>query len=258
VATEHLIPGAGFVNDPQGAKQHLVPGAGFVEATAAAAAVQTITTTGVASASAIGAAVLLGVASLLPSGVGTSSAIGTVTVSAQATVSPSGVASASAVGSPALSAVSTLSASGVASASALGSPTLTVGTTILADGVPSSSAIGSTTASPGSVTISATGVASSSGVGDPTVELYECDHPCWTEEEILQVTMNYTLETTPFGTVTVADALRIILSAVAGKLTGADGTTVSIRDMMDSKNRIVATVDSNGNRTAITTLDGST
>jgi hypothetical protein len=65
------------------------------------------------------------------------------------------------------------------------------------------------------------------------------------------------LEATPFGDITAGDALRIILAALAGKLTGADGTTISIRDMMDSKNRIVATVDSSGNRTAITTLDGS-
>ncbi len=65
------------------------------------------------------------------------------------------------------------------------------------------------------------------------------------------------LESTPFGDITVGDALRIILAAIAGKVSGADGTTISIRDMMDSKNRIVATVDSSGNRTAITTLDGS-
>lgn len=65
------------------------------------------------------------------------------------------------------------------------------------------------------------------------------------------------LESTPFGDITVGDALRILLAAAAGKLNGADGATISIRDMMDSKNRIVATVDSSGNRTAITTLDGS-
>lgn len=90
-----------------------------------------------------------------------------------------------------------------------------------------------------------------------TLTYAECAHPCWTSAEILALTMNYDLEDTPFGTITVAEALRIMLAALAGKLSGADGTTVAIRDMMDSKNRIVATVDSSGNRTAITTLDGS-
>ena len=49
---------------------------------------------------------------------------------------------------------------------------------------------------------------------------------------------------------------RIIVAALAGKLSGADGSTITIRDILDNKNRIVATVDSNGNRTAVT-LDGS-
>jgi hypothetical protein len=45
---------------------------------------------------------------------------------------------------------------------------------------------------------------------------------------------------------------KLMLSALAGKLSGAAGTTVSIRDVTDSKTRISATVDSDGNRTAIT------
>lgn len=69
--------------------------------------------------------------------------------------------------------------------------------------------------------------------------------------------MNYVLESGPSGDITVADALRIILAAMAGKVSGAEGTSVAIRNMLDSKDRIVATVDANGNRTAITTLDGS-
>lgn len=52
---------------------------------------------------------------------------------------------------------------------------------------------------------------------------------------------------------TVREALRLISAALAGKVSGAGGTTVTIRDVADSKDRIVATVDSNGNRTAITT-----
>ena len=51
---------------------------------------------------------------------------------------------------------------------------------------------------------------------------------------------------------TLRQAMRIILSAVAGKLSGAATTTVAIRDMADTKDRISATVDADGNRTAVT------
>lgn len=51
---------------------------------------------------------------------------------------------------------------------------------------------------------------------------------------------------------TVREALRLILSAVAGKLSGAGTTQVKIRDAADTKDRITATVDAQGNRTAIT------
>lgn len=46
--------------------------------------------------------------------------------------------------------------------------------------------------------------------------------------------------------------LKLCLAALAGKLSGAAGTTVTIRAADDSKARITATVDSDGNRTAIT------
>lgn len=54
---------------------------------------------------------------------------------------------------------------------------------------------------------------------------------------------------------TVRESLRIILSSLAGKLSGAGTTTVSIRDTNDSKNRISATVDASGNRSAVTLTD---
>ncbi len=55
---------------------------------------------------------------------------------------------------------------------------------------------------------------------------------------------------------TLRQALRIVLSALAGKLSGAASTSVTIRDVGDAKDRITATVDSDGNRTAMT-LDAS-
>lgn len=53
--------------------------------------------------------------------------------------------------------------------------------------------------------------------------------------------------------VTLRGSQRLMLAALAGKLSGAAGTTVTFRNAVaDSKDRIVATVDASGNRTAIT------
>lgn len=48
------------------------------------------------------------------------------------------------------------------------------------------------------------------------------------------------------------DAMRLMLSAMAGKVSGGGTNTIRIRDIGDSKNRITATVDNNGNRTNVT------
>lgn len=51
---------------------------------------------------------------------------------------------------------------------------------------------------------------------------------------------------------TLRHALRLIAAATAGKVSGASGSTVTIRSAVaDSKDRIVANVDSSGNRTAV-------
>lgn len=55
---------------------------------------------------------------------------------------------------------------------------------------------------------------------------------------------------------TPRQALRLMLAALAGKLSGAATTTVTIRNVGDTKDRITATVDADGNRTALT-LDAS-
>jgi hypothetical protein len=56
--------------------------------------------------------------------------------------------------------------------------------------------------------------------------------------------------------VTLRQALRIILAAEAGKLSGAATTTIVIRNPGDTKDRITATVDADGNRSAVV-LDAS-
>lgn len=48
------------------------------------------------------------------------------------------------------------------------------------------------------------------------------------------------------------ESLRLMLSALAGKLSGAATTSVAIRNVTDEKTRITATVDGSGNRTAVT------
>lgn len=55
------------------------------------------------------------------------------------------------------------------------------------------------------------------------------------------------------GSTTMRQFLRLATAALFGKLNGAATTTINIRDIADTKNRITATVDADGNRTAVTT-----
>ena len=54
------------------------------------------------------------------------------------------------------------------------------------------------------------------------------------------------------ASITLRQALRLILSAVAGPLSGAATSSVSIKAADNSKTRIVASVDASGNRTSVT------
>ena len=58
------------------------------------------------------------------------------------------------------------------------------------------------------------------------------------------------------GSLTLRQIMRLTLAALANKASGGGTTTIAFRDLADSKARITATVDANGNRTAVT-LDGS-
>jgi hypothetical protein len=55
------------------------------------------------------------------------------------------------------------------------------------------------------------------------------------------------------GSATFLSYIRIFFSALAGKSNGGGTSTINFRDAGDTKNRITATVDSNGDRTAVTT-----
>lgn len=54
------------------------------------------------------------------------------------------------------------------------------------------------------------------------------------------------------GTTTARQSVRLANSALAGKASGLGTTTAVFRDLADTKNRISATVDADGNRTAVT------
>ncbi len=54
------------------------------------------------------------------------------------------------------------------------------------------------------------------------------------------------------GSYTLRQYLKVFASALLGKLSGGATTSIVIRDTADTKDRITATVDTNGNRTAVT------
>ncbi len=53
--------------------------------------------------------------------------------------------------------------------------------------------------------------------------------------------------------ITPRQALRLILAVAAGKVSGAATSNITFRNVGDTKDRLNATVDANGNRTAVTT-----
>ena len=54
---------------------------------------------------------------------------------------------------------------------------------------------------------------------------------------------------------TLREFCRLASAVLFGKSTGGGGSTLYFRDVGDTANRVTATVDSNGNRTAMVLLD---
>ena len=54
------------------------------------------------------------------------------------------------------------------------------------------------------------------------------------------------------GSYTLRHLVRLMAAALLGELSGAATTTITIRDASDTKTRITATVDEDGNRSALT------
>lgn len=59
------------------------------------------------------------------------------------------------------------------------------------------------------------------------------------------------------NSITAKHAMNLFLAVLTGKASGLGTTTAVYRDTADSKNRISATVDADGNRTAVGTRDGT-
>ena len=53
------------------------------------------------------------------------------------------------------------------------------------------------------------------------------------------------------STYTATQVMRLLVSVMTGKSSGGGTTTVVFRDIDDTKDRVIATVDSNGNRTSV-------
>lgn len=78
---------------------------------------------------------------------------------------------------------------------------------------------------------------------------------CITDDALTQMT-DANIAGITDGTYDQQEMMRIMFSALSGKSSGGGTATLVFRDSGDGKNRISATVDSDGNRTAIS-LDGS-
>jgi len=73
-----------------------------------------------------------------------------------------------------------------------------------------------------------------------------------TAEDIAAATVNMLTTRVIENGMTNDDLTRLMASVLLGKLTGAGTGTECFRDLADTKNRITATIDNSGNRTAIT------
>ena len=78
---------------------------------------------------------------------------------------------------------------------------------------------------------------------------------CLTDSALESINANI-IESITDGSYDLQEMMRIIFAACSGKSSGGGTAILTFRDSGDTKNRITATVDANGNRTEMT-LDGS-
>jgi hypothetical protein len=74
-----------------------------------------------------------------------------------------------------------------------------------------------------------------------------------TTGEIVAAVLAGTVE----GSYTLQQVMRLLLAVATNKSSGGGTASIHFRDVADSKDRLVVTVDENGNRTAVGTRDGT-
>lgn len=73
-----------------------------------------------------------------------------------------------------------------------------------------------------------------------------------TGTDLLNVNADDLLNTAVDGSYDLQTVLQVMAAVMAGKVTGGGTTTITFRNLADALNRVVATVDSNGNRSGVT------
>lgn len=73
-----------------------------------------------------------------------------------------------------------------------------------------------------------------------------------TGTDLLDVSASALLLETIDSTYNMKQILQFMAAVMAGKVSGGGTTTITFRDLADGTNRVVATVDANGNRTNVT------
>lgn len=97
--------------------------------------------------------------------------------------------------------------------------------------------------------LSAAGVRTAIGLASANLDTQLDALPTAAENAAALLDLSNGIETS----VTPRQAMRLILSAAAGKTSGGATTTFTIRNVGDTKDRITATVTTDGDRTAVTT-----
>lgn len=72
-----------------------------------------------------------------------------------------------------------------------------------------------------------------------------------TGTDLLEVSGSSILNETIDGSYNFKQVLQVMAAIMAGKVSGGNTSSITFRDLGDGTNRVVATVDSNGNRTNI-------
>lgn len=179
------------------------------------------------------------------SAMGVATASGSIAAGRNIAASAAGAATATATGQLVVSGVGT--AAGVATVS--GNVTAALSGVASAAGVATVS--GSITAK-GNITGASNGVATVTAVRYATGALAGSIAPAVTLEASSFSTYLLDEEDVETG-LTLRQALRLIAAATAGKVSGGGTTTITFKGAVEgATNRIVATVDSSGNRTALT------